>query len=481
LARFRDYYAILGVPRDATQEQIKEAYRRLVKIYHPDRNPSPEAEEMFKLINEAYQVLSDPARRAGYDVLYDSVMTKISAYVATETREEGVSRSEVHETYAAQETEELNEPERALIALCKAIVAYLLGSIKYEDLILLSNDYAKTLKSAWGSAVRPEVRRLAMEAADLAEEREELRLVALFVKLFLAEAGLPSEKSHEAGRRRVIVAGATTVRRPSEVYEDLERLLSSAQQGGYQARVSAATRAETEEEASEVHRSFETREIYVLVELPKKVKIMGGLGSLFMSPPLLVLLLLFAPPYMGVLTEGDPLRKILIGIFPLVLFLWLLGYMMTVEALSYISKMLVAKTVVSKSMPLIAALAFFFELSAVIPGLTIINLPKPSTRSESVSVLVLLLIMWFVILVLAFGFSRHCKRLSNLIKSRTFRVVGSLHVWGALLSIILVGLIVLPIAYVLQAVAFFSLPSILHIRSSETAHVSRPHGQKQKP
>ncbi|MFZ8856718.1 MAG: DnaJ domain-containing protein, partial [Candidatus Caldarchaeales archaeon] len=44
MTRFRDYYAILGVPRDATQEQIKEAYRRLVKIYHPDRNPFPEAE-----------------------------------------------------------------------------------------------------------------------------------------------------------------------------------------------------------------------------------------------------------------------------------------------------------------------------------------------------------------------------------------------------------------------------------------------------
>jgi hypothetical protein len=322
LARFRDYYAILGVPRDATQEQIKEAYRRLVKIYHPDRNPSPEAEEMFKLINEAYQVLSDPARRAGYDVLYDSVMTKISAYVATETREEGVSRSEVLETYAAQETEELNEPERALIALCKAIVAYLLGSIKYEDLILLSNDYAKTLKSAWGSAVRPEVRRLAMEAADLAEEREELRLVALFVKLFLAEAGPPSEKSHEAGRRRVIVAGATTVRRPSEVYEDLERLLSSAQQGGYQARVSAATRAETEEEASEVHRSFETREIYVLVELPKRVKILGGLGSLFICP---LLVLLIPLPYTWAMVKGDPLIITILQMLPMVIPLWFWG------------------------------------------------------------------------------------------------------------------------------------------------------------
>jgi curved DNA-binding protein CbpA len=80
LARFRDYYAILGVPRDATQEQIKEAYRRLVKIYHPDRNPFPEAEEMFKLINEAYHVLSDPAKKAEYNALYDVMTSRASAH-----------------------------------------------------------------------------------------------------------------------------------------------------------------------------------------------------------------------------------------------------------------------------------------------------------------------------------------------------------------------------------------------------------------
>jgi curved DNA-binding protein len=64
LARLKDYYAILGVPRNATPEQIKEAYRRLAKEYHPDRNPFPEAEGRFKLINEAYHVLYDPAKRA---------------------------------------------------------------------------------------------------------------------------------------------------------------------------------------------------------------------------------------------------------------------------------------------------------------------------------------------------------------------------------------------------------------------------------
>ena len=63
----RDYYEILGVSRDATDEEIKKAFRRLAFQYHPDHNKEPGAEEKFKEINEAYEVLSDPERRANYD------------------------------------------------------------------------------------------------------------------------------------------------------------------------------------------------------------------------------------------------------------------------------------------------------------------------------------------------------------------------------------------------------------------------------
>jgi len=62
-----DYYEILGVSRTATKTEIKKAYRKLAMKYHPDRNPDKEAEEKFKLINEAYQVLSDDEKRAIYD------------------------------------------------------------------------------------------------------------------------------------------------------------------------------------------------------------------------------------------------------------------------------------------------------------------------------------------------------------------------------------------------------------------------------
>jgi len=63
----RDYYDILGVSRNASLEEIKKAYRKLALEWHPDRNKSPEAEERFKEINEAYEVLSNPEKRAAYD------------------------------------------------------------------------------------------------------------------------------------------------------------------------------------------------------------------------------------------------------------------------------------------------------------------------------------------------------------------------------------------------------------------------------
>ena len=63
----RDYYEVLNVPRDASKEDIKRAYRKLALEYHPDRNKSPDAGERFKEISEAYAVLSDDEKRMQYD------------------------------------------------------------------------------------------------------------------------------------------------------------------------------------------------------------------------------------------------------------------------------------------------------------------------------------------------------------------------------------------------------------------------------
>src|SRR5512137_2459862 len=63
----RDYYEVLGVPKTASQDDLKAAFRKLARQYHPDVNKSPDAEEQFKEINEAYAVLSETDKRAAYD------------------------------------------------------------------------------------------------------------------------------------------------------------------------------------------------------------------------------------------------------------------------------------------------------------------------------------------------------------------------------------------------------------------------------
>jgi curved DNA-binding protein len=66
---FRDYYEIMGVKRDATQDEIKRAYRKLARKYHPDVSKDDNAEEKFKEVGEAYEALKDPEKRAAYDQL----------------------------------------------------------------------------------------------------------------------------------------------------------------------------------------------------------------------------------------------------------------------------------------------------------------------------------------------------------------------------------------------------------------------------
>ena len=67
--KFHDYYDVMGVPRDAKQDDIKRAYRRLARKYHPDVSKEPDAEARFKEVGEAYEVLKDPEKRAAYDEL----------------------------------------------------------------------------------------------------------------------------------------------------------------------------------------------------------------------------------------------------------------------------------------------------------------------------------------------------------------------------------------------------------------------------
>ena len=67
--KYKDYYAALGVPRDANAEQIKKAYRKLARQHHPDVSKTPGTDAKFKEIGEAYATLKDPEKRAAYDEL----------------------------------------------------------------------------------------------------------------------------------------------------------------------------------------------------------------------------------------------------------------------------------------------------------------------------------------------------------------------------------------------------------------------------
>ncbi|KAM9376664.1 dnaJ homolog subfamily B member 9a [Pholidichthys leucotaenia] len=88
----KDYYEILGVPKGATERQIKKAFHKLAMKYHPDRNKSPDAEGRFSEIAEAYETLSDEARRREYDQFGHT-----SAYFTEEAR--GRHRDGTHQPF----------------------------------------------------------------------------------------------------------------------------------------------------------------------------------------------------------------------------------------------------------------------------------------------------------------------------------------------------------------------------------------------
>lgn len=73
----KDYYEILGITKEATQREIRNAYRRLVVLYHPDKNPDPAAQEKIRDINLAYDVLGDEEKRRAYDLRFVTAWTEM--------------------------------------------------------------------------------------------------------------------------------------------------------------------------------------------------------------------------------------------------------------------------------------------------------------------------------------------------------------------------------------------------------------------
>jgi hypothetical protein len=105
-----DYYEILGVSRNASQTEIRNAYRKLAKLYHPDRNSSEHAKTYIQLINEAYETLSDPQKRSQYDQPAFTFVTQETTYQPQkdpleEQRKENFRRWQERERIKRQEEE----------------------------------------------------------------------------------------------------------------------------------------------------------------------------------------------------------------------------------------------------------------------------------------------------------------------------------------------------------------------------------------
>jgi ribosomal protein L40E len=126
----RDCYQILGVPRNASKAKIKEAYRRLALHHHPDLNKSPEAEEKFRELSEAYAILSDDEKRQQYDELWDS---QTDSTYTPEDISPGVDYTVVYEkpTSAFRAAKLHSSPWAVIGVLMVVIITIALGAMWY--------------------------------------------------------------------------------------------------------------------------------------------------------------------------------------------------------------------------------------------------------------------------------------------------------------------------------------------------------------
>lgn len=149
--RVKDYYEILGVHPNATAGQIKAAYRRLAVRYHPDKNPDPQAEEIFKEINEAYDVLSDTNSRTQYDwqrnpfnIVADEVEVKPKH---RDPKYRGTGQSRPHKSEKQRMFEMMQEYIYYVRWLCWA--GMLIPSLLFVDYILPYKSKQETITSSY--------------------------------------------------------------------------------------------------------------------------------------------------------------------------------------------------------------------------------------------------------------------------------------------------------------------------------------------
>ena len=137
----RDYYEVLGVSRNASEKEIKSAYRKLAKKYHPDSNQgNKDAENKFKEASEAYSVLSDPEKRKQYDQF------GFAAFDETAGAGGGWQKAGVHIVHHALETRTLEVcPTPPIVHIFPDHMKPLLPCVLLQDCPLRFNAYAVTI------------------------------------------------------------------------------------------------------------------------------------------------------------------------------------------------------------------------------------------------------------------------------------------------------------------------------------------------
>jgi len=159
-----DYYRILGVDHSATAEEIKRAYRRLAVTYHPDKNPAPGAENIFKQVNEAYDVLGDPVKRHGYDHRLQNTFIELAQEMEGPRHRDPAYRPRKKKAYRKSEREDVRELMARYLPLaqkaiyfCFSIAVFLLIDFVWPDQIsteqieqaMIRRTYSRNSSTVW--------------------------------------------------------------------------------------------------------------------------------------------------------------------------------------------------------------------------------------------------------------------------------------------------------------------------------------------
>lgn len=159
-----DYYRTLGVSYAASEDQIKHAFRRLAVKYHPDKNPDPDAEALFKEINEAYDVLSDPEKRRLYDLRLSNPFAETTQSTSAPRHRDPAYRPARPKAHRKSEGEQLQElmaeylpVARIAIVVCFALsfclfIDYLWPRKIHEEKIertALRRTYSRNASTTW--------------------------------------------------------------------------------------------------------------------------------------------------------------------------------------------------------------------------------------------------------------------------------------------------------------------------------------------